>query len=153
MQDRTFSVVLPWPLSANKLHRHGAGRRPYISPRHRAWYEIVQEMVQEAPGFRPCGELFTAEDRLRVDYALVPPSRRALDLDNRDKLVYDVLQRSGLIANDGQIYAGERVKFDKQGRGKHAGIYVWVSVLPPDFGTRFDLEIVREVLPGARCTW
>lgn len=132
----SFFVVLPWPPSINRTHRANGFGGVRVAQTTRNWHEFALWTIRATPGFRV--GLFPAGCRVRVSHALVPPTAHALDLDNRDKAIGDALQRSGLVHNDVQIYAGDRVKYDKQPGGVHAAAYVLVERLPDTFGAVFD---------------
>ena len=113
-----------------------------MKPKAKAWHAVALAVIRMTPGYRL--HLFPEGSRIRVSHALVSPTNHKFDLDNRDKAIYDALQKSKLIHNDVQIYAGDRVKYDKQPGGEHAGVYILVERLPDDFGTVFKLS---EALP------
>lgn len=95
------SLTLPWPPSVNHYWRHPtkgklAGRH-LISEKGRAYREAVAEAVLlQARGIHMDG-------RLALTIIAQPPDRRRRDLDNVLKGVFDALQHSGLIADDGNI--------------------------------------------------
>lgn len=132
-----FSVVLPWPPSINAMYRSGRGNR-YMTDKAAAWFDVALLTIVWAPGYKKY--LYPEGSKVLMSHALVPPGAHNLDLDNRDKPLGDALEKSKLIANDVQIFAGDRIKYEKQPGGRYAGVYLWVSRLPGNFGVTFDPE-------------
>jgi Holliday junction resolvase RusA-like endonuclease len=122
------------------MYRGNGAKGVYLSGRVENWFDAAAAVIRATPGYRR--HLFPKGMPVRVLHALVPPSRQSFDLDNRDKAIYDALQKSGLLYNDSQIADGRRLKFHRQPHGQHAGVYVLVEELPEDFGRVFRLSEV-----------
>jgi|GEM_PF-230758 len=99
---------LPWPPSVNHYWRsiplrgsgHGfrAGRgcRVVISREGRAYRKNVCALLRDQSSSPPDG-------RLHVRVVLQPPTRRAIDIDNRMKALLDSLEHARIYHDDGQI--------------------------------------------------
>jgi len=109
----------------------------FIPPKGRAWFREAEACIRGALGYQE----FLFRGKVKVDFMLVPPTARMFDIDNRDKALFDVLQKACLIMDDAQIYTSERWKLDKQPKGCYAGAYIRVQALPNDYG-----EILTEDL-------
>lgn len=120
------------------MYRANGGRGVYLSGKLCTWFDAATAVIRMTPGYRE--HLFPDGMPVRVLHALVPPNRQTFDLDNRDKAIYDALQKSGLMFNDRDIMDGRRVKFRRQPHGRHAGVYVLVEELPAGFGETFLLS-------------
>lgn len=88
------SLSLPWPPSVNR-HVRAAKRGVYTS---REWRDYLQAGVLIG---KRCQRLGKA--RVAVEILLYPPTRRRCDIDNRVKILLDVIERSGIIADDSQV--------------------------------------------------
>ena len=88
-------LELPLPPSMNHYWRWG-GRRMLISRAGREYRELVIQMLagRRSPALT---------GRLDVAIAVHPPSRRAIDLDNRLKSLLDALEHAQVYRNDSQI--------------------------------------------------
>lgn len=136
-----FEVWVPvFPPSTNTVYRrrgHGSGM--FMTDRGREWMDTAMWSVRTARGYRP--GMFPLAQRVMVLHSLVPPTERAYDIDNFDKLVFDLLQHTDVLENDSQVYATGRLKHDKQGDGEVQGSRIIVAPLPAGFGStlqRFD---------------
>ena len=93
-----FTVVLPYPPSANRIWRVVKRRKkPVIkSEAYRAW--------QEAAGWyiRAAGIQRTMTEDVAVTIELVKCNRRS-DCDNAVKPILDILQHCHVIGNDNQV--------------------------------------------------
>ena len=88
--------MVPFPPSVNRIWRHGSGRT-YRSPRYMEWRE---KAVEAASGLQ-VGEPYAGP--VSVELRLYGPTRRSYDLDNRAKVLCDLLERLGVIENDDQV--------------------------------------------------
>jgi len=92
--NKPVTLTLPWPPSVNSHVRVGRGGA-YTSKKWRAY---LQAGIMQAA---QCQRLGIA--RVSVDIDLYPPTRRAFDIDNRIKILLDVIERGGIIDNDNQV--------------------------------------------------
>lgn len=93
MQNQV-ELELPWPPSTNKIWRR-MGRKTVLAPEARKY----RANVQAAIGLRPkklVGPLMAL-------ITLYPPNAQRSDVDNRQKAIFDAIQKAGLIEDDVQI--------------------------------------------------
>lgn len=88
--------IVPFPPSVNRIWRHAKGRT-YRNPRYMQWIERAVEASSGVQGGEPY------DGPVSVELRLYGPSRRSYDLDNRAKVLCDLLERIGVIANDDQV--------------------------------------------------
>lgn len=136
VDEKPFNVWVPLPPTANHLYVKGRGR-VRISEAGHNWFATAIELVRARPDF--AWNKYGEGQKVRVDHVLVAGDNRSWDLDNRDKALYDLLEKSGLLFNDVQVFAGFRQKFLKQNGGQNAGAYVTVTRLPGNYGKVFIL--------------
>lgn len=87
-------VTLPWPPSQNRIWRRGKSVT-YLSSQYRAWIEEAGWAIrQQTRGFKPI------VGRFRAEILLNPPDNRQRDIDNSVKVLLDIAQKHGLVAND-----------------------------------------------------
>lgn len=91
-----ISMVLPFPPSANTYYRHSQ-HGMYLSKQGRAYKTAVAEHVASL------GLSDALQGRLNVFVSLSSPTKRAYDVDNRIKPLFDALQDAGVFDDDGQI--------------------------------------------------
>ena len=91
-----IEMDLPWPPSLNRAYRHVQGR-VLLSSDGRAYKKKVKRLFEESSVIP-----FGVDDRLAVTMYAFPPDRRARDLDNLFKLVFDAMQPLP-IPDDSQI--------------------------------------------------
>jgi len=107
VEDRA-EFDMPWPPSVNKCcravpaRRRGGGSargvRVPLSRGGRAYRrEACARLAAWRRGKRPMA------GRLAVTVELLPPTRRAIDIDNRIKALLDALQHGGVLVDDGQV--------------------------------------------------
>lgn len=94
------SYDLPWPPSVNRYWRHVVIHRSVRVILSRAGRQYRKDAVA-AIGHHE--EAMTG--RLRVQIDVMPPDRRARDLDNLAKAVLDALTHAGVWEDDSQIDA------------------------------------------------
>lgn len=92
-----LSILLPWPLSTNKLWRAVRMGRSRIgnilSAEARDWKKEATVMLsQQSPRMFHCP--------VEITIALSAPTRRAFDLDNRTKIILDLLVSCAVIQDD-----------------------------------------------------
>ena len=88
----TTTVDLPFPPSANTIWRRGKGRT-YRSAKYKNWQQVASNMLLAQGRIRRIDGKFTAYIKLNED------AGRG-DADNRVKVVLDLAQRCGLVADD-----------------------------------------------------
>jgi len=88
------TLTLPWPPSVNSHVRVGRGGA-YTS---KAWRDYIQAGIIQASQCQRLGDA-----RVSVGIDLYPPTRRAFDIDNRVKILLDVIERGGIVDNDNQV--------------------------------------------------
>ena len=95
-----MSIVLslPFPPSANTIYRRSKWST-YLSQKGRDYKAKVAELISD---YRPAINN-PLHGRLSVFMAVSSPTKRAYDVDNRQKLVIDSLQDAGVFDNDEQI--------------------------------------------------
>lgn len=113
------TLMLPYPPSVNHYWRH-VGARVLISREGRRYRRQVAKevMARRLKAYQPA-------DRIGVVLVPAMPDKRARDLDNIEKSVFDSLQHAGLIPDDSQI----DVKFTARGSRKPPGglfVTLWV---------------------------
>jgi len=95
-----IELHLPWPPSVNRIWRNvviGRSARTLLSRDGRAFFaRAAGEVLAQRKGRRIAG-------RVEVDLVLHPPTRAALDIDNRAKAVLDACTKGGLWADDSQV--------------------------------------------------
>ena len=96
-------LVLPWPPSVNHYWRSvpirgrsGRGVRVVLSREGKAYRRDVCARLR-GHDQRPM------ESRLHVRVVLYPPTRRAIDIDNRMKALLDALEHARIYHDDSQI--------------------------------------------------
>ncbi len=113
----SVSLSLPWPPSTNRIWRNFGGRQVIAKP-VRMWREkALAEALRQGPaGF--------GDAKVGVELRLHPPTRRALDIDNRAKAVLDMLQDAKVFDDDNQVdvLIIQRGEIQKGGR---AVVKVW----------------------------
>lgn len=98
MAEKTVTISLPFPPSANTYYRRGRFAT-YLAPSGRRYKENVAEVISTH-----YPELSSAlGGRLSVFLAISASSKRRWDLDNRVKPVLDALQDAGVFEDDEQI--------------------------------------------------
>jgi len=114
-EKRLWVYKLPWPPSVNSywspfVFKPKSGKgipvagmkgmcvmvRMILSSKGTAYKELATRVIAETG--RP-----NTKQRLSVVIHLCPPDRRAIDIDNRVKAVFDVMQSAGVFENDEQI--------------------------------------------------
>lgn len=93
-----FTIKLPFPPSGNRQARHGGGAH-YLSPeatRYRGQVAGILSTLGFGHWAKPFGQL----GQIEVEVVLCPPSRQAMDADNRLKSLLDALVKAGLIVDD-----------------------------------------------------
>jgi crossover junction endodeoxyribonuclease RusA len=93
---RKFTLVLPFPPSANRTARHTNSGVHYTPPEQKLFRTQVRDVCALISAPKLCG-------RLAVVIVLYPADRRRFDVDNRIKAVLDSLQRCGQYDDDEQI--------------------------------------------------
>jgi crossover junction endodeoxyribonuclease RusA len=106
------TLRLPWPPSVNHYWRSipvGRRCRVVISRDGRAYRRAVNVAFAAA---RPSGWTGPLEGRLSARVNLHPPTRRAIDIDNRMKALLDAMEHAGVYRDDSQIDHLEIVRAD-----------------------------------------
>ena len=124
-------LTLPWPPSVNHYWRtvpmRGRGGRGtqgfrvVISREGRVYRQRVIARLG-GHGRRPL------PSRLHVRVVLHPPTRRALDIDNRMKALLDALEHAGVYLDDGQI---DRIEIERGGVVKGGAAIVEIEAVKP----------------------
>jgi len=102
-------IDMPWPPSVNTYWRSVPARRRGIPGASGGCCRVLLSRAGRAYRREACARLAAWRDRrplegrLSVSVQLLPPTRRALDIDNRLKGLLDALQHAGVIRDDGQI--------------------------------------------------
>lgn len=114
-----LTIRLPFPPSGNRQARHAGGAH-YLSP-EAARYRGAVAGVLSAMGYGHYRKPLPGQgsSKLSIKVLLVPPSKHAMDADNRLKSLLDALVKGGLLQDDsnrvvGSVYAewGEPSKTD-----------------------------------------
>lgn len=95
-----IELRLPWAPSVNTLWRNvviGRSARTLLSKEGRAYFEhAAADVLVQRKGRSIAG-------RVEAEIVLHPPTRAALDIDNRCKAVLDACTKGGLWADDSQV--------------------------------------------------
>jgi crossover junction endodeoxyribonuclease RusA len=105
---RVVDFVLPYPPSVNSYWRHARGRH-YLSRAAKNYRELVALSI-------PKGVRFDREIEVFVEVR--PPDHRRRDIDNVLKAILDVLEFTGLIADDFLVSRIEIVRGEVVPRGE-----------------------------------
>ncbi len=99
-------IDLPWPPSVNAYYGRNKFGSTYVRREGKAYKERVKQCVSEwwTCSSHVVGERFP-EPALITGPAycytlLKPPTRRSVDIDNRDKALFDAMEYAGLIEDD-----------------------------------------------------
>jgi crossover junction endodeoxyribonuclease RusA len=114
-------LVLPLPPSVNRIYKRSKSGGVYMDKAVRDFREEVAAVAARA-GFHPI------EGRFRARVTLYPASNRKFDGDNREKALWDALEKAGVIDNDLNNFDCHRVVSE---------------VRPPDGGCVVELEEIR----------
>ena len=95
-QKMRVEFVVPFPPSVNRIWRHSKGVT-YRSPKYMAWRQRAADATQGL--WR--GDPYLG--RVSVEVRLYGPSRRRWDIDNRAKVVLDLIQHLEIVADDEQV--------------------------------------------------
>ena len=92
----SVTLYLPYPPSVNTYWRAN-GKRRFISKAGVEFKKAVADYVisNQVPKF--------GDSRLRIDIIINPRSRRAFDLDNTCKAIFDSMMDAGVYDDDSQI--------------------------------------------------
>jgi crossover junction endodeoxyribonuclease RusA len=92
----SVTLYLPYPPSVNTYWRAN-GKRRFISKAGVEFKKAVADYVisNQIPKF--------GDSRLRLDIIINPRSRRAFDLDNTCKAIFDSMMDAGVYDDDSQI--------------------------------------------------
>ena len=90
-------IELPWPPSINSCYRAFNGRS-ILSKVGRNYKMDNANLMKGQPLIR-----FAETDRLRLVIDLYPPTNHKIDIDNRVKILGDLLEEIGVIPNDNQV--------------------------------------------------
>lgn len=93
MEKAVIRLILPLAPSVNRLWRVGRGGRMYKSPEYTAWQDEALWMIKQQTKQSIAGPYL-------LHLAATKPDRRYRDIDNLLKASGDILQKSGVIAND-----------------------------------------------------
>lgn len=91
-----ITLRLAWPPSVNAIWRNVAGRT-LLSAKGRQYYDVVSQSV----GVQRAGRHISGRAAVAID--LHAPTRRAIDIDNRVKVLFDSIVKGGLLDDDSQI--------------------------------------------------
>jgi len=103
--------VLPLPPSINQTYKKGRGKSGkqdnfYVSEEVKEWREQAGWEIKQAwKNRKPIDTLCSVDIRLYL--------KRDRDLDNSTKLIFDLLEKQGVIENDILIGKAELTKFVK----------------------------------------
>lgn len=86
-------ISLPWPPSVNGMYLNVKGRGRMKTPAYSKW---IVEAGWTIRAQRP--RKFTVPVNITIE--LCPPSRRAFDLDNKNKALLDLLVKHDVIPDD-----------------------------------------------------
>lgn len=107
-----IELVLPYPPSVNHYKKRGQTKITKTGKTYQAlvntdatkrFYYEVWMIVRSQMGLKRIPMPLDATIDLEVCIDLHPPDNRRRDIDNTTKLIFDSLQRSGLIVDDNQI--------------------------------------------------
>ena len=87
---RSSSVVLPLPISANRIWRR-FGKRIVINPKYAQWQREAGKLVMAARMGRFDG---------RYNLLIELPEKTRCDADNYIKALSDILQHTNVVSND-----------------------------------------------------
>lgn len=93
---KTWSIPLPYPPSVNSYWRHSRGIT-YISKKGREYRERVIDIIH---GLHLNNRI---KCRVAVKIYMAPPDRRARDIDNIEKCLFDALTHAEFWEDDSQI--------------------------------------------------
>lgn len=86
-------LVLPLPPSVNRIYKRTRGGGVYLDKAVKDFREAVAVAWQVKSGH-------TITGRFRAKVTLHPASNRKFDGDNREKALWDALEKAGVIEND-----------------------------------------------------
>lgn len=87
-----FSIVLPYPPSANRLWKFRGGRRPYKSKQYTDWTNKVLILC--------LGKKKFISGHYHIMIEAGRPDRRRRDLGNLEKPISDAMQEAGVVGDD-----------------------------------------------------
>lgn len=90
-----YSNTFPLPPSVNHVWKQGKGRT-YKAPEYAKWERLADQYGLLKPRSQLTGDVVAV-------YACGKPSKRRMDVANREKGISDTLQRWGIIQDDSQI--------------------------------------------------
>ena len=94
-EDREGEVAtgtMPWPPTVNAIYR-AVGGRVIKSKTYRLWKTLARNHLEQQ-------KINQVKPPYQVEIVLSPPDRRRFDIDNRAKVVLDILEDVGYIEND-----------------------------------------------------
>jgi crossover junction endodeoxyribonuclease RusA len=106
---RSGTIVLPYPPTINHYYGRGHRGNVYIKPEGKAYRTQVNAII---------GRRDPIVGPVAIRFWMYPPDRRARDIDNIRKALFDALQSAGVYINDSQIVldSGRKMAFDGEGR-------------------------------------
>jgi Holliday junction resolvase RusA-like endonuclease len=114
-------LVLPLPPSVNRIYKRSRSGGVFLDKKVREFRQEVAAAAERA-GFHPIS------GRFRARVTLYPASNRKFDGDNREKALWDALEKCGVIDNDLNNFDCHRL----------VG-----GVSPPDGGCVVELEEIQ----------
>lgn len=99
--QRIFRIDLPWPPSVNHYWKLTRGGGRALTDEAKVFRERVYAEVIRRHGTIPKPVILNGD--LSCTLLLKPPSRRKSDIDNRDKAIFDALEKASVYENDNQI--------------------------------------------------
>lgn len=117
-------MISVFPPSMNHQWRTGNGR-VYKAPEVKRFCHDAVYLLKHQPEFQAVHRQggYTGAVMVRLDFH--PDSRRRWDLDNRIKIVLDVLTTAGVWADDSQVRAITAIKHDYDPH--HAGVDIQIT--------------------------
>lgn len=106
-QKRKVEFTLPWPPSINNYYGRRKDGGKYLKATARNYLESMPWEIK-----RQCGQV-KLKGKVKVNYVFATPSQGKHDISNLYKALDDVMERSGIIENDNDIYRGNSEKYDR----------------------------------------
>lgn len=114
-----FRTTLPAGPSTNNMYRSIGSGRVLKSREYRAWLAECNTRIQ-----LETNQFMQLTGQVAVKVTVFPKDKRLRDIDNYAKACLDVLETSGIIANDKQVKQLELYRAEPHGNGHEVEISV-----------------------------